>query len=112
MTSPIDPARRAAMVRRAQKHDPASVDEVGEVGEVESANLPVIVETVRPAPRPTSAAGGATFAAQLLGQDGQKRGLKAGATVIDTARVSYNTVEYSGAHDRRARKGRHAKTEI
>ena len=110
MTSPIDPARRAALIRRAQKHGAEPVDDVGET---ESANLPVVIEpVVRPAPRPTVGPGGATFAAQLIGQDGQKRGLKAGATVIDTARVSYNTVEYSGSHDRRARKGRLTRTDI
>jgi hypothetical protein len=110
MTSPIDPARRAAMLRRAQKHDNDAVDEAGHA---ESANLPVSIEqTVRSSPRAPAGQGGATFAAQLLGQDGQKRGLKGGPTVIDTARVSYNRIEYSGAHDRRARKGRVTKTDI
>jgi hypothetical protein len=110
MTSPIDPARRAAMLRRAQKPDPESADEASEG---ETANLPVVVEpVVRPAPRGAAGQGGATFAAQLLGQDGQKRGLRGGPTVIDTARMSYNRTEWSGSHDRRARKGRVTKTEV
>jgi hypothetical protein len=110
MTSPIDPARRAAMLRRAQKHDADAVDEAQEA---QGSNLPTVIEpVVRPSPRAPAGQGGATFAAQLLGQDGQKRGLRGGATVIDTARASYNRIEYSGSHDRRARKGKVTKTDI
>ena len=47
-----------------------------------------------------------------LGQDGQKRGLRAGPLHIEAARGAYNKVEWSGSKDRRARAGRKAKTEI
>lgn len=39
--------------------------------------------------------------AQLLGQDGVRRGLKGGAPVLDAARAAYLDAEYSGEADRR-----------
>jgi hypothetical protein len=110
MTSPIDPIRRAARLRRGARPEPESAEEAHEA---ERANLPVPMgapRTVPPADEPQPAA--AAFGAQLLGQDGQKRGLRAGPAVIVSAQSSYNQVEWSGAKDRRARKGRIAKTEI
>jgi hypothetical protein len=41
------------------------------------------------------------FDAQLLGQDGVRRGLKGGAPVLDAARAAYLDAEYSGEADRR-----------
>jgi len=54
----------------------------------------------------------AAFAAQVLGQSGQKRGLKGGVPVLDAARTTYLGREYSGRHDRRPSPGRSRKTEI
>ena len=54
----------------------------------------------------------ALFAAQVLGQKGQKRGLKGGVPVLDAARTTYLGREYSGRHDRRPSPGRARKTEI
>jgi hypothetical protein len=111
MTSPIDPIRRAANLRRARRASDAQRPE--DSPESESANLPVPVGPARavPPPEPIMATD-AVFAAQMLGQDGQKRGLRAGPTAIDQARTSYNRAEWSGSKDRRARKGTQAKTEI
>jgi hypothetical protein len=110
MTSPIDPIRRAAHLRRARKSD---ADPVEESADTEATNLPVPVDAPRqPPPRAAKSGDDAAFAAHLLGQDGQKRGLRAGATVIDTAKASYNRTEWSGSKDRRARKGRVARTDI
>jgi len=53
----------------------------------------------------------AAFAAQVLGQTGQKRGLKGGAPVLDAARTTYLGREYSGERDRRPSPGRSRKTE-
>lgn len=53
----------------------------------------------------------AVFAAQVIGQAGQKRGLKGGAPVLDTARSTYLGREYSGLHDRRPPPGGARKTE-
>jgi hypothetical protein len=112
MTSPIDPIRRAAALRRTRH---SAVDPSEPAHDADDRYLPVPVEprarTVPPSAQPSPKAD-AVFAAQLLGQDGQKRGLRAGPTVIDTAKATYNRTEYSGRHDRRARKGRAAKTEV
>lgn len=54
----------------------------------------------------------AAFAAQLLGQPGKKRGLKGGPQVLDAARSTYLSREYSGPHDRRPPPGVTKKTEI
>ena len=68
-----------------------------------SANLPVPVGQPYPArgdkARPAVKAG--AFDAQLIGQDGAKRGLKGGAPVLDAARAAYLGAEYSGEADRR-----------
>jgi hypothetical protein len=104
MTSPIDPIRRAARLRRAVRTEPEQVEEAAEN---ERAGVPVPVGAPQtPPPRAESPQGAAAFDAQLLGQDGQKRGLRAGPSAIDSAKHSYNRVEWSGAKDRRARKGR------
>ncbi len=54
----------------------------------------------------------AAFAAQLLGQGGQKRGLRGGPETLDKARSSYLGAEWSGVADRRPPAGRITKTEI
>ncbi|HTK34638.1 MAG TPA: hypothetical protein VL358_05035 [Caulobacteraceae bacterium] len=41
------------------------------------------------------------FDAQLLGQDGVKRGLKGGPSILDAARTAYLGAEFSGDADRR-----------
>lgn len=51
-------------------------------------------------------------AAQLMGQESQKRGLRGGKPVLDGARSAYLGTEYSGRNDRRPRKGRLTKTEV
>ena len=50
--------------------------------------------------------------AQLLGQGGQKRGLKGGQEVLEKARATYLEREFSGRFDRRPRKGKITKTEV
>ena len=69
------------------------------------SNLPVPVgqpytprrEAGRSAPQPKAGA----FDAQVIGQEGAKRGLKGGAPVLDAARAAYLEAEYSGGADRR-----------
>ncbi|OXE36605.1 MAG: hypothetical protein CGW95_06665 [Phenylobacterium zucineum] len=56
--------------------------------------------------------GASVFSAQLMGQDGQKRGLRGGQNVIGAAHNAYSTTEWSGPVDRRARKGGLKKTEV
>lgn len=59
----------------------------------------------RPAPVASVDPGAAAFAAQLMGQSGQRRGLKGGPPVLDAARSTYLGAEYSGAAERRPRPG-------
>ncbi len=110
MTTPIDPVQRPPRPRRT---DRSRVDDREPAGEAEAgANLPMVIE---PAPAPDPGAlvnGAAVFSAQMLGQDGQKRGLRGGPEVLGKARSVYTRTEYSGAADRRAPKGGAAKTEV
>jgi hypothetical protein len=113
--SRIDPIRRSDPPRRPARTAPEHAPEP-ESGDIEGAGgvrLPVPVERVSrvapPRARPDDQTG---FAAQMLGQEGQKRGLRAGAELIDRARSSYNRTEWSGARDRRAPKGARARTEV
>jgi hypothetical protein len=109
MTSPIDPIRRAQPPRRARK----ASDLANEAFESDSsANLPVPVGKARTAEPPHPAQGGAAIEAQILGQTGARRGLRAGPTVIDAAKHAYNKTEWSGKNDRRAPQGRAAKTDV
>lgn len=106
MTSPIDPIRRAAGLRRKGKA-------VEEAKAGSASGLPVPVDAPRTVP-PAAAIppGAATFDAQLLGQHNERRGLRGGPAVINRASATYNTVEWSGAKDRRSRKGGQAKTDV
>ena len=61
---------------------------------------------------PAADAGGAVFAAQLMGQSGQRRGLKGGPPVLDAARAAYLETRWSGPADRRPKPGRTEDTDI
>lgn len=56
-----------------------------------------------PAPtrRGAQAAAAPGYAAQMLAQDGARRGLRGGAPVLAAARSAYLSTEWSGAGDRR-----------
>jgi len=71
-------------------------------------NLPVPVGRAKTA----EAKAGSVYDAQLLGQDGQKRGLRGGQPVLDAARSAYLGAEWSGKADRRPAKGILTKTRI
>lgn len=106
MTEPVRPVspverrkpgeRRAADRRRPPESDSRAL---------------VPAEPASPPPEPEQPSPTA-FAAQLLGQDGQKRGLKGGQAVLDQARSTYLSAEYSGSADRRPPKGRAVKSEL
>jgi hypothetical protein len=111
MTSPIDPIRRTGPARRVRASEPQAAPDTADYDE---RSLPVPLEPQAEAapPPPGRPATAAEFAAQLLGQDGQKRGLRGGPAVLGAAKATYNKVEWSGPADRRARKGGAAKTEV
>ena len=109
MSSPIDPIRRANQARRVRRSKGGGA---GGAANIEDRSVPALYEAPPP-PAPVQTPGpAAVFAAQVLGQDGQRRGLRGGKETLDAARTLYNRTEYSGAADRRARKGAAAKTEV
>ena len=109
MTTPIDPIRRTADLRRAKR---ARNDAALEGQEVEDRTLPVVsLGSARPK-HDAAPEGAAIFSAQLLGQDGQKRGLRGGPETLDAAKTVYGRTEWSGFADRRARRGGTAGTKI
>jgi hypothetical protein len=66
----------------------------------------------RPAPTPPADPGAAVFAAQMMGQTGQRRGLKGGPPVLDAARSAYLGTEHSGTAERRPQPGRAKDTDV
>jgi len=66
----------------------------------------------RPAPAPPAESGAAVFAAQIMGQTGQRRGLKGGPPVLDAARSAYLGAEHSGAAERRPQPGKAKDTDV
>lgn len=104
MMSRIDRIPRAASAPKASK---TATDRPEATEAAGSTNLPVPVGPVVPPRtfRDERRRGYAEFAAQLIGQDGQRRGLRAGASLMDMARDAYNRTEWSGSADRRARAG-------
>jgi len=109
MNGPIDPIRRSGPARRAL---PAPRE--GDRRESEQETV-FVVEEDAPPPRqepPPRREGFAAFAAHVMGQSGQKRGLRGGQEVLDTARSTYLGTEYSGPADRRPKAGLIKKTNI
>jgi hypothetical protein len=107
MNGPNDPlrqgARRTLPALRAADRPEAD-------GEEET----IFVHDEQPAPPPQQSRRNpyAAFAAHLMGQAGQKRGLRGGQEVLDTARSTYLGTEFSGPADRRPKAGLIKKTEI
>lgn len=122
---PIDPARgvgavgpvgeRRAGDRRVQERRDNERRSNGKAPRGK-ANLPVATGSPKsakptPDPDPDATAAAAAFAAQLLGQRGQARGLKGGPPVLKSARAAYLEAEWSGPSDRRIPAGKITKTE-
>jgi len=67
----------------------------------------------QPAPDPAPPLpGDPAFSAQLLGQDGQRRGLKGGPPVLDAARSGYLKAQHSGPAERRPKPGAVTKSDV
>ena len=109
MTSPIDPIRKNALVRRTR--NPHAADEP-QGAETEDRQVPVVIEGSPAHTHASAAKGASVFAAQLMGQGGQKRGLRGGPETLGAAKSAYHQTEWSGGADRRARKGGVTKTDI
>lgn len=114
MNGPIDPIRRAGAARRALPA-PRETDRPETDGTTDGEDV-TFVRDEEPAPPPPPRNRGrnafAAFAAHLMGQSGQKRGLRGGQEVLDAARSTYLGTEYSGQADRRPKAGLIKKTEI
>lgn len=113
MSFSVDPPRRPGPVRRTRKTGAERPDEgAGPQSSATSTNLPVPLghaETIAPTTPPH---GPSAVEAQLLGQTGARRGLRAGPGAIDTANSAYNRTEWSGEKDRRSPNGQVARTKI
>lgn len=110
MTGSIDPVRafeRRQIRRRTEDATRSAAPDGG-------TNLPAVIEGAHAEEiaDPAPAQAYSTFAAQMYGQTGQKRGLRGGQPVFDAARAAYLETEYSGPDDRRPSKGLLKKTEI
>ncbi|ALL15168.1 hypothetical protein [Caulobacter henricii] len=108
MNGPIDPIRRSSPSRRALTVRQNPNQDSAQDAEPEDM---VFVREEHPMPPPRKS-GFATFAAHLMGQSGQKRGLRGGQEVLDSARSTYLGTEYSGEADRRPATGLLKKTQI
>ncbi|MBU2382143.1 MAG: hypothetical protein KJ861_05970, partial [Alphaproteobacteria bacterium] len=80
------------------------------------ALVPVDPQPSEDAPSPAATAtaplpGDPAFSAQLLGQTGQRRGLKGGPPVLDAARSGYLRAQHSGPGERRPKPGTVTKSE-
>lgn len=110
MASSIEPPRRSPRILGIGKVAPARADDdEDEIEAAEAAQLPIPVSPARTVPPNRPVASAAAIEAQLLGE---RRGLRAGATVHDQAKHTYNRTEWSGRHDRRAPKGHATKTDV
>ena len=105
----IDPLRRSSGASRSRKAQDET-DQADLTQETGANLLPVPVGPARTissgAPR---VAGASAIDAQVMGE---RRGLRAGYDIHGRAAGSYNRTEWSGAYDRRAPKGRVARTAI
>jgi hypothetical protein len=115
MNEPIAPTSAVSALRRLLRRKSSS--ELARISDETSdhsasGDLPAIMVTRVVEQPPAPKADATVFAAQVLGQGGQKRGLKAGSEALERARATYLETEWSGPADRRIRRGRITKTEI
>jgi hypothetical protein len=108
MMSRIDRIRRAISARKAASYEDTPVDETFEVP---PPGVPVASQRVNGSSgfRQERRDVDSGYVAQLLGQHGERRGLRAGPSLLDRARSAYSRIEWSGSWDRRARQGRRSR---
>jgi hypothetical protein len=106
---PVEGRDRRAAERRAAERRAASTSRA-----LVPVDLPAedAEPPARAAATPPSDGSAAVFAAQLMGQTGQRRGLKGGQPVLNAARSAYLETEHSGANERRPKPGRAEDTDI
>jgi hypothetical protein len=102
MSDPINPSAGAEPERRVKER---------RRGDRRRKSAKPPVQAAAPA-APEDLGGGAAFAAQVMGQDGVRRGLRGGPPVLKQARSAYLEAEWTGPADRRRRAGKTAKTDV
>ncbi len=115
MTEPIDRLSPVADDRRRsarRRSDPLPKAAAAEGRGGDAANLPVPTQPPPTTPKPGPPGADAAFAAQVIGQGGQKRGLRGGAPVLQQARSTYLETEWSGPKDRRPPSGAVTRTKV
>jgi hypothetical protein len=117
MSERIDPVRavgdRRVWIRRdADREVLHAPDEAAADEPAPEPGLPVPVAATPEQPDPRARDGFVAFVAQVLGQPGQKKGLRGGPETLEKARSAYLETEWSGPADRRPARGRITKTEI
>lgn len=109
---PIGPVgerdRRGAQRREAERRAASASRELVPIGPV----IDAAPDPARPADATAPADPASAFSAQMIGQTGQRKGLKGGPPVLNSARASYLGNEYSGENDRRPPSGLVKKTDI
>ena len=114
--------RRAAERRTAERREEKAAQDkaasasrdlvpVGEVVDHPEAGDPA-TSAARTRKARSAATGAAAYAAQLLGQGGQRNGIRGGPPVMDAARASYLGAQYSGEEERRPPSGTTKRTEV
>lgn len=106
MSDPIDPASGVAKERRAKERRRT------DRRQSERRRIRKLLLPAAPPAECDDGPGEAAFTAQLLGQEGQKRGLRGGVPVLEEARHAYLDAEWLGRSDRRQKTGKTAKTDI
>lgn len=116
MTDEVRPI--APVTRRTERREVDRRAAERRAASTSRALVPVAVQEdpaeppARPAPMPPADPGAAVFAAQVLGQTGQRRGLKGGPPVLGAARSTYLGTEHSGAAERRPVPGKARDTDV
>jgi hypothetical protein len=106
MTKPIKPVRRKGAVKKVIRRMAVPQDALEPDITLTVTGLPV------PVANPLSDLFASSFAAQILGQPGRKRGLRGGEETLNLARSTYMQTEWSGRADRRLRRGRITRTRV
>ena len=104
--------RRTAERREAERRAASAGRDLVPVGKVVDETPDPASPAASPTPSNGPADPGAAFTAQMMGQKGQRRGIKGGPPVMDAARATYLEAEYAGDKDRRPPTGLIRKTEL
>lgn len=105
-----DAERRLSERRLDAAQAAAHASDTKEIELTEVVEEPLLAANpARPASPP---APGAAFAAQLIGQGGQRKGIRGGPPIMDAARTTYLGNEYSGGNDRRPPSGKATRTDV